>query len=359
MPVLTPARAVGGDRPHLDSRAVPPRGPHRAQVHPPVYARGDRDLPRARDPELPAAAADALPLLDQGSRRAAAARRASARARVHHEGRLLVRPRRGRPRRELPKQEEAYHRIFRRCGLEYSAVAAESGVMGGKESMDFLAPSGSGENTLVTCENGDYAADLEIARGIPRPAGLPGAPRRAREGRDARRHDDRGAGGASSASTARRPRRRCPSSRPTARSSSGSSAATTGCRSPSCCGVLGSDFRPATDDEIRAAFGAGGGSLGPVGVDVEVIADDALREGQFVAGANRDGWHLLGVEAGATSTPRSPTSASRSRATRAPSAAARSASRPRSRSGTSSSSATATPRRSTRRSSTRTGRRSR
>ena len=71
------------------------------------------------------------------------------------------------------KQEEAYHRTFRRCGLEYSAVAAESGVMGGKESIDFLAPSGSGENTLVTCENGDYAADLEIARGIPRHAVMP------------------------------------------------------------------------------------------------------------------------------------------------------------------------------------------
>jgi prolyl-tRNA synthetase len=57
-------------------------------------------------------------------------------------------------------------------------------------------------------------------------------------------------------------------------------------------------FRPATDDEIRAAFGASGGSLGPVGVDVEVVADEALREGQYVAGANEDGWHLRGVEAG-------------------------------------------------------------
>ncbi len=37
--------------------------------------------------------------------------------------------------------------------------------MGGKFSVDFLAPSGSGENMLVTCENGDYAADVEIARG--------------------------------------------------------------------------------------------------------------------------------------------------------------------------------------------------
>ena len=69
-------------------------------------------------------------------------------------------------------------------------------------------------------------------------------------------------------------------------------------------GVLGSDFRPATDDEIRATFGAGGGSLGPVGVGVEVVADEALREGQFVAGANRDGWHLLGVEAGRDYEPR-------------------------------------------------------
>ena len=56
--------------------------------------------------------------------------------------------------------------------------------------------------------------------------------------------------------------------------------------------------RPATDDEIRAAFGAGGGSLGPIGFSGEVIADETLREGQFVAGANHDGWHLRGVEAG-------------------------------------------------------------
>jgi prolyl-tRNA synthetase len=62
--------------------------------------------------------------------------------------------------------------------------------------------------------------------------------------------------------------------------------------------TLGHAFRPATDAEIQGTFGAGGGSLGPVSVKIEVIADNALREGQFVAGANRDGWHLRGVEAG-------------------------------------------------------------
>ena len=62
--------------------------------------------------------------------------------------------------------------------------------------------------------------------------------------------------------------------------------------------VLGSDFRPATDEEIVTGFGAEGGSLGPVGFAGPVVADETLREGQFVAGANRTGWHLRGVEAG-------------------------------------------------------------
>ena len=44
--------------------------------------------------------------------------------------------------------------------------------------------------------------------------------------------------------------------------------------------------RLATDEEIRAAFGADPGSLGPVGFAGEVVADEALREGQYVAGAN-------------------------------------------------------------------------
>src|SRR6266545_2376194 len=59
---------------------------------------------------------------------------------------------------------KAYNRIFERCGLEFYGVEGESGMMGGSGSVDFLAPSGSGENTLVLCENGDYAADGDIAQ---------------------------------------------------------------------------------------------------------------------------------------------------------------------------------------------------
>src|SRR4029079_13570936 len=74
--------------------------------------------------------------------------------------------------------------------------------------------------------------------------------------------------------------------------------------------------RPATHEEIRADFRASGGSLRPVGVSArggavgpvgfsgEVVADETLRDGQFVAGANKDGFHLRGVEAGRDYEPR-------------------------------------------------------
>src|SRR5437868_6183534 len=71
------------------------------------------------------------------------------------------------------RHEEAYERIFARCGLEAHAVEAESGVMGGKEARDFLAPHGPGEHELMRCENDDYFADAEAARGTPPPPELP------------------------------------------------------------------------------------------------------------------------------------------------------------------------------------------
>src|SRR5438067_4533493 len=69
--------------------------------------------------------------------------------------------------------EEAYRRIFDRCELVAYEVEAESGIMGGRESWDYLAPTGSGQNELVLCENGDYKADREAARGVPCAAAFP------------------------------------------------------------------------------------------------------------------------------------------------------------------------------------------
>jgi prolyl-tRNA synthetase len=62
--------------------------------------------------------------------------------------------------------------------------------------------------------------------------------------------------------------------------------------------VLGMLVRPAHPEEIAETFGASGGSIGPVGTPVRVLADETIREGQYVVGANRDDRHLKGVQAG-------------------------------------------------------------
>ncbi|HEX5798661.1 MAG TPA: proline--tRNA ligase, partial [Gaiellaceae bacterium] len=198
--------------------------------------------------------------------------------------------------RSFELQRGAYHRIFERCELEVHAVQAESGMMGGSESIDFLAPSGSGENTLVLCERGDYAADLEIARGTPRPATFPerlSAPEEIATPGLSTIDELAGLLGIDPAATSK--------AMPVTREDGTVVLALLrgdDRLSEEKLGHAVGNSRLATEDEISAAFGADPGSLGPVGFAGEIVADEALREGQFVAGANRTGFHLRGVEHG-------------------------------------------------------------
>jgi prolyl-tRNA synthetase len=199
--------------------------------------------------------------------------------------------------RSFELHAQAYRKIFDRCGLDYYEVQAESGMMGGSESKDFLAPAGAGENTLVTCERGDYAADLEIARGVPRPPEFPDrldSPEEVETPDIGTIEELSEFLGIDPAATSKA----MPVVRPDGTLVLGLVRGDDRLSEMKMMGVLASDFRPATDDEIRSAFGASGGSLGPVGASVEVVADETLREGQYVTGANFDGRHMRGVEAG-------------------------------------------------------------
>jgi prolyl-tRNA synthetase len=190
----------------------------------------------------------------------------------------------------------AYERIFERCGLEVVAVEAESGLMGGSESVDYLAPSGSGENTLVTCERGDYGADLEIARGVPRPASFPeplDTPVEVETPGITTCEALADYLGIDLAATSK--------AMPVVAGDEVVLALVRGddrLDEAKLAAVLGTPVRPAQADEIRAAFGADPGSLGPVGFGGPVVLDEAIRDGQYVAGANRTGYHLRGVAHG-------------------------------------------------------------
>jgi len=65
---------------------------------------------------------------------------------------------------------EAYGRMCERCGLEYRAVAAHSGQIGGKVTKEFMALADTGEADLVFCDACDYAANIEAAHARPRRA---------------------------------------------------------------------------------------------------------------------------------------------------------------------------------------------
>jgi prolyl-tRNA synthetase len=194
------------------------------------------------------------------------------------------------------KHSEAYKRIFERCGLEAVEVAAESGIMGGSGSQDFLAPAGAGENTLVICENGDYAADLEIAGGVPSAPDFPAELAAPEEVETPGQRTIEAVSkflGIDERATAK--------AMPVVTEEGLVLALVRGddrLNEMKLLAALGRVSRPAQPEEIREAFGADGGSIGPVGASVEMVADETLREGQYVVGANRDDRHLRGVQAG-------------------------------------------------------------
>jgi prolyl-tRNA synthetase len=62
---------------------------------------------------------------------------------------------------------DAYHRVFSRCGLNFRAVEADTGLIGGTSSHEFMVLADTGEETVVYSETGTYAANVERAEVLP------------------------------------------------------------------------------------------------------------------------------------------------------------------------------------------------
>jgi prolyl-tRNA synthetase len=194
------------------------------------------------------------------------------------------------------KHRDVYVRIFDRCGLETYVVEAESGMMGGAGGEEFLAPSPNGEAELVRCSSCDYAANVEVARSLPRSPEFPpplDAPEEIETPGATTIEGLADMLGIDPAATAK--------AMPVVADGKVVLALVRGdhrLHEMKLEHVLDGPVRPAHPEEIREAFGADPGSIGPVGANVRVIADEALRDGQYVGGANRTGWHLRGLQAG-------------------------------------------------------------
>jgi prolyl-tRNA synthetase len=196
---------------------------------------------------------------------------------------------------------DTYSRIFTRLGLQFRAVAADTGAIGGSGSHEFHVLADAGEDALAYCTASDYAANVELAEAV-----APGTPRAAPA--EAMRNvetpkqttceqvaellgiplqrtvkllalmaDDklhilllRGDHSLNEVKASKLP------------------------------GLA--EFRFAAEDEIRAFFNCPAGFLGPVGIDrtkVRVIADQSVAAmSDFVVGANQPKFHTSGVNWG-------------------------------------------------------------
>jgi len=198
------------------------------------------------------------------------------------------------------KHYDAYRRIFDRCGLKYLIVEAHSGAMGGSQSHEFMVESEAGEDFIVMCRNCGYAANREKAAAHSAP---PSAP------------DPQGDLAPEEFHTPGRKTIAEVSEFTGLPESSQMKSLVLIAHGKPLLVLLRGDhqlsetkfaavagdpaFRPAHPAEIRDAFGADPGSLGPVGVSLRIVADLALQgRRNMIAGANRDDYHLRHVTPG-------------------------------------------------------------
>ena len=197
------------------------------------------------------------------------------------------------------KMYDAYTRIFNRCGLKNFPVEADTGVIGGSHSHEFMVPAVTGENDVVYCEACSYAANIEKATsGLPKTAAreLGAAPEKF----------------ATPGVVTIEALSKVPYSVPANRQIK--TLVYIADSQPVLILIRGDDqlnetkflarigalaARPATPEECVATLGAKPGSLGAivnVPATVKILADERLRgANDMTTGANEDGFHLRNV----------------------------------------------------------------
>ncbi|MEK7795973.1 MAG: proline--tRNA ligase, partial [Pseudomonadota bacterium] len=194
---------------------------------------------------------------------------------------------------------DTYARIFQRVGLEFRAVEADTGSIGGNASHEFHVLADSGEDGIAICNQCHYAANVEMAPALP-PMGkrpMPGKPMEAVATPGKHSIEDvsrflkidpkqtlktllvKGVGGAvalvlrgdhelNEVKAAKLPQ-------------------------------VAKPLVFLTPGEVELAAGCEAGSIGPIGLKITVIADEsAARVADFVCGANVNGKHLINVNWG-------------------------------------------------------------
>ncbi|WP_347253304.1 proline--tRNA ligase [Leminorella grimontii] len=198
------------------------------------------------------------------------------------------------------KMYDAYSKIFTRMGLDFRPVLADTGSIGGSSSHEFQVLASSGEDDIVFSTDSDYAANIELAEAV-----APSAPR-AEPTQEMRLVDTPNA-----KTIAELVEQFSLPVEKTVKTLIVHAAEESGHKLVALLvrgdhelnevkaqnlPMVASPLEFAGEEEIRAAIGAGPGSLGPVNMPLPIVADRAVAAmSDFGAGANVDGKHYFGI----------------------------------------------------------------
>ena len=194
--------------------------------------------------------------------------------------------------------EDAYHRIFSRCGLKFRQVESDTGMMGGAVAHEFMAPSPAGEDDIIVCAACGYQANSEIAGSVPQsPApkamATPEEPYSDVHTPEKRTVEEVGR-------FLKEPPERFIKSILLIADNGPVLALLRGdlkLHEKKLQRIIG-PFRAAGRPEVEEILKVEAGFIGPMGHEgIRIIADPSLRTGIFISGANRPHYHRRGVKA--------------------------------------------------------------
>jgi prolyl-tRNA synthetase len=189
---------------------------------------------------------------------------------------------------------EAYKKIYSRCGVKFFVVQSDTGMMGGSMAHEYMAPSPAGEDDVALCDACGYAANTELALSVPKPAAA------ANDAFEEIATPERRTIEEVTRFLKVSPDRLLKSI--LVMTDSGPALALVRgdqtLHEKKLAKLIG-PHRPAQKDEVKAVLGVPAGFIGPLGHKVRKVADPALQQGTFIAGANKEGFHVKGVHAAA------------------------------------------------------------
>jgi len=198
---------------------------------------------------------------------------------------------------------DCYSRIFTRLGLEFRAVQADTGSIGGNASHEFHVLADSGEDAIAFSDSSDYAANVELAPSPEKPA-QPGAAKL-----DMQKIATPNVHSIEEVADFLKvePQQTVKTLIVCADPDSGQQLVALLLRGDHELNAIKAEKHPlvaaplcfANAEQIKQAVGCSVGSLGPVKLNIAIVADHAVTAlSDFVCGANEDGYHLSGVNWG-------------------------------------------------------------